>query len=289
MEPEVNKIIPFPDALTGNSQDILKTWTYHKSIYSGFRLNNISFTSRFYKIRLKKYLTDRAYKINNTWPGFHDNVSKIKNIIKRNSYPPFIWDKIVKPYIDKIHYNNNNVSSEVNKLRYFKLPYIGKYSEQVQKKIWKLCQQYCKENNVKIVFTSFKISNYFSVKDATLCFLKSFLVYKFVCVRCKSCYVGETCRHFIIRIDEDIKRDKRSHVFQHLHSKEEECFSSFDLDCFSILDSATTKYQIKLKECMYIDWEKPNLNKQKKPICLLVYQSNQFLWIFLPFLSSLNL
>ena len=53
VEPEVNKIIPFPDALTGNSPDILKTWTYHKSIYSGFFLNNTSFTSHFYKIRLK--------------------------------------------------------------------------------------------------------------------------------------------------------------------------------------------------------------------------------------------
>ena len=36
-----------------------------------------------------------------------------------------------------------------------------------RKKITKLCKQYCNENNVKIVFTSFKISNYFSVKDAT--------------------------------------------------------------------------------------------------------------------------
>ena len=43
----------------------------------------------------------------------------------------------------------------------------------------------------------------------------------------------------------------------------EESFSSFDLNCFSILDWATTKYQTKLKEGMYIDWEKPNLNKQK--------------------------
>ena len=56
--------------------------------------------------------------------------------------------------------------------------------------------------------------------------------------------------------------NKKSHVFQHLHSKEE-CFSSFDLNCFSILDSATAKYQIKLKERMCIDQEKPNLNKQK--------------------------
>ena len=44
----------------------------------------------------------------------------------------------------------------------------------------------------------------------------------------------------------------------------EECFSSFeDLNCFSILDLTTTKYQTKLKEGMYIHWQKPNLNKQK--------------------------
>ena len=61
-----------------------------------------------------------SYKINNTWPGFHDDVFKIKDVLKTNSYPPFILDKIIKTYIDNIHYNNNKVSSEVNKLRYFK-------------------------------------------------------------------------------------------------------------------------------------------------------------------------
>ena len=28
-------------------------------------------------------------------------------------------------------------------------------------------------------------------------------------------------------------------------------------DCFSILDTALTEYQLKIKEDMYIDWEKP--------------------------------
>ena len=41
----------------------------------------------------------------------------------------------MKAYINKLHYNDSKVSSEINKLRYFKLPYIGKYSEQVQEKI----------------------------------------------------------------------------------------------------------------------------------------------------------
>ena len=133
MEAEVNKIIPFLDVVIDNSQNILKTSTY-QSTYSGLLLNYTSFTSRFYKIGLIKCLIDRAYKINNTWPGFHGDVCKSKDVLKRNSYPPFILDKIIKAYIDKIHYSNSKVSSEVDKLRYFKLPYISKYSEQVEKK-----------------------------------------------------------------------------------------------------------------------------------------------------------
>ena len=90
---------------------------------------------------------------------------------------------------------------------------------------------------------------------------KSFLVYKFVCARCNSCYIGETCRHFKTRIDEHAEKDKKSNIYKHLNNNEE-CFSSFNSDCFSILDYAPTQFQVKIKECMYIDWEKPNLNKQ---------------------------
>ena len=92
-------------------------------------------------------------------------------------------------------------------------------------------------------------------------FIKLFLVYKFVCARCNSCYIGETCRHFKTRIDEHVKKDKKSNIYKHLNNNEE-CFSSFNSDCFSILDYAPTQFQVKIKEGMYIDWEKPNLNKQ---------------------------
>ena len=58
-----------------------------------------------------------------------------------------------------------------------------------------------------------------------------------------------------------MKKDKKSNIYKHLHNNEE-CLSSFNLDYFSILDYAPTQFQIKIKESMYIDWEKPNLNKQ---------------------------
>ena len=46
------------------------------------------------------------------------------------------------------------------------------------------------------------------------------------------------------------KKTKKSNISKHLHNNEE-CFSNFNSDCFSILDYAQTKFQIKIKE--YID------------------------------------
>ena len=103
--------------------------------------------------------------------------------------------------------------------------------------------------------------SHFSTKDKAPYFLKSFLVYKFVCARCNSCSNGETCHHFKSRINEHVKKDKKSNIYKLLRNNEE-CFSSFNSDYFSVLDYTPTQFQIKIKEVIYIDWERPNLNKQ---------------------------
>ena len=83
------------DVLIDNRNNIFYTATYHKSTYSGLLLNFDSFTSRFYKISLIKCLIDRACKkINNTWGSFHNDVTKIKETLKRNFFPSFLIDKI---------------------------------------------------------------------------------------------------------------------------------------------------------------------------------------------------
>ena len=58
-----------------------------------------------------------------------------------------------------------------------------------------------------------------------------------------------------------MKKDKKIIIYKHPHNNEE-CFSSFNSDYFSILDYSPTQFQIKIKEGMYNDWEKLNLNKQ---------------------------
>ena len=71
----------------------------------------------------------------------------------------------------------------------------------------------------------------------------------------------------IVLIHSRLSSDRSSHVFKHLQSSES-CRISCSADCFTVLDSATTKFQVKLKESMYIKWEKPDLNQQVKHINL---------------------
>ena len=99
------------------------------------------------------------------------------------------------------------------------------------------------------------------MKDSVPRELRSRVIYKFTCACCNACYIGETLRHFSTRVREHLYSDKFSHIFKHLLSSER-CRQSCSTDCFEILDSAPTKFQLKLKEAMHINWEKPNLNQQ---------------------------
>ena len=65
------------------------------------------------------------------------------------------------------------------------------------------------------------LDNYFSIKNKTPYFLKSFLVYKFVCARRNSCYIGKTCRRLKTGIDKHVKKDKKYNINRHLHNNEE--------------------------------------------------------------------
>ena len=157
--------------------------------------------------------------------------------------------------------SNQNQLKDRSDVHYFKLPYIGNLSHHIKNQLSKLCKEFCKENfNIKLVFNSFKIKNYFAYKD-------SFLVYKFTCASCSSSYIGETCRHFKTRIEEHIKKDNKSHIFKHLHSSET-CVDSYNSLCFKITDKVNSKYDLKIKEDLHINWSKPNLNAQQNHLAL---------------------
>ena len=130
-----------------------------------------------------------------------------------------------------------------------------------------VCKEFCKENfNIKVVFSSFKIINYFSYKDAIPNDLKSSLVYKFTFPSCSSSYIGKLAV-ILTRIEEHIKKDNKSYIFKYLHSTST-CFHSYNSLYFKIIDKTNPKFDLKVKEALHINWRKPNLNAQQNHLTL---------------------
>ena len=222
-------------------------------------MNFNCFSPSTYKKGLIKTLIDRTYQINNRWLGFDNDLKKLKTILQKNEFPIKQIDNAVRNYLDIKHKQENADTNSTNSVRYYKLPYVGSFSTYTQKGQMNVIKRYCKpEISIKLVF---KIGSMFSFKDSIPFDLKSSVVYKFECASCKACYIGETSRHLTTRIKEHLKSDKHSHIYKHLQTLDI-CKQSCNENCFSILDSATSKYSLRIKEGMHIKWQKPELNKQ---------------------------
>ena len=81
-------------------------------------------------------------------------------------YPQTLLRRFIKPdLVIKEHQTLLPRISETES-RYYKLPFIGKYSTHVKDRIKTIIKKFCKpETNIKLIFTSKKIGSYFSLKD----------------------------------------------------------------------------------------------------------------------------
>ena len=150
----------------------------------------------------------------------------------------------MKKYLDYKFSSNQNQLKAKSGGYYTELPYIGNLSPHIKNRLSKLCKEFCKEDfNIKLVFNSLKIKNHFSYKHPIPNDLKSFPLYKFTCATGSSISIGETCRHFKTRIEEDIQKDNKPHIFKHLHSTTT-CFESYNSLCFKIIDKANSKFDM---------------------------------------------
>ena len=53
-----------------------------------------------------------------------------------------------------------------------------------------------------------------------------------------------------------------SHIFKYLYSTAT-CFDSDNSLCFKTIDKDKSKFDLKIKEALHINWREPNLNAQQ--------------------------
>ena len=166
-EKKAHHKLPLLDVLVDNNDhNSLLTRVYRQKTFTGLLANYFSFTSHTYKVGLTRTLVDRAYKINNTWLGLHEDITKLIDIVKKNLFLAHLIERVVKRYVTGTLSNHCPRGSLPNPpIFYFKLPYIGHFSVVTQKKVPHLIKRYCNHLDIKLIFSSFKINKLLSMKD----------------------------------------------------------------------------------------------------------------------------
>ena len=102
----------------------------------------------------------------------------------------------------------------------FLIPYIGLPLVIFIRKLKRLLKDYyCID--VKVVFSSFKVKNYFSLKCHTPMPLMANVVYQFTCLRdANSTYIGKTIRHLATRVKEHATSSSaiKEHLSSYMHN-----------------------------------------------------------------------
>ena len=257
-------VLPFLDtcvSLPSTEEDTYTTRVFRKPTYTGLMLNFSSLCPKKWKFGLVQCLLHRAYLISSDWHIFSKEVDFLKSMFAKNGYPADFFSACVNKFLNGKYGTEANSKIIRDKVEtIFVLPYIGLPSVIFGRKIKDLLiRNYGIE--VKVVYTTFKVKNYFSLKCRTPLPLLANVVYKFNCSRdADLSYIGKTKRHLVTRVREHSK--SASAVCEHLEGCDA-CKSDYSVEKnFKILDKGNNDFEITIKESLQIKNNKPPLNKK---------------------------
>jgi len=232
-----NRINFLDITITKNGNNLEYDW-FHKPTFSGRFLSFMSSHPSSQKRGIITNMVDKVLRLSH--PKFHEkNLNLIIKIFLDNDYPiEFIFDTIrtrVKTLAHKkpiTQTNDTTINGDVDKIKWFTIPYIPIVSEQIKNMI--------KLHNVKLAFFSFnKLDGIIKAqKDILPNYSRKNVVYKICCKDCDASYVGQTSRKLKTRINEHCnninwKSAKPSVITEHRLSQNHD----FDWENVMILDN----------------------------------------------------
>ena len=198
----------------------------------------------------------RIFRACLSWESIHESLERAKTILRNNQYPPSFYDPIIARTIRLIITPNDdsqNKSHDESKIeeKMFFLQYRGKVTEKFKLSLMKM------EIPIKIILTLRKLKMVLpSLKPSVEKSFKSGVIYLIKCPRCNSRYVGQSVRHLVTRIKEHSRPS--TPVGGHFNSCNVNEISIDD--DVEIMDIAYSQKQLLIKEALYINNLKPELN-----------------------------
>ena len=173
--------LPFLDteiSLPTTENSTLSSKVYRKSTNTNVILNYSALCPQNWKSGLVTCFLNRAYTVCSSWNLFDNEVNLMRDIFKKNAYPTDFFDNNLNKFL-----NNKIVPDEAEEPETEEntfmiiIPYIGHASVIFKSKIRKLFRSL--NINMKVVFKSYKVGQYFSLKDPTPLALKASVIYEF--------------------------------------------------------------------------------------------------------------
>ena len=283
-ETEVQDRLAFLDVLVSREASRLVTSLYRKPTFSGLYTNYNSFISDKYKTGLIYCLLFRIFTLTVDWTKFHEEVKFLSDTFCKNQYPQHFFDRCINIFLNRKL--NPDTSEKIEKQKLIvSLPFMGKYSIDLKKKLSALASTYLKSQfKITVVWSSPRtLRSYFSFKDRLPMHLRSKILYRFTCDGCNSIYIGKSKRHFLIRAFEHLglsyrtgknltynpKYANNTTVLDHINQSNS-CNGT--VDSFEIIGGAKNDFFLKIKESLLIKKIKPTLlNKNSYSVPLKLF------------------
>mgnify|MGYP001383784143 CR=1 FL=1 len=278
-ETEENDKLPFLDILVCRSNGQLVTSIFRKSTFSGVYLHFCSFMPIEYKFGLINTLLHRCYTLVSSYEMFHLEVVKLKDIIKNNGYPVKIFDKCVQKFLMKIFECKPPIHTVKRKEISLFLPYLGKISLVLRSNLVKIVSKSFPSYKLNVIFKSAnRLGSYFNFKDKIPKSLISGVVYKYLCNRCNSVYIGKTKRYWEKRLEEHLsvsaltgKPMKTQQVWPPMEHSKSCQGSTLSRERFCIVGREKNDFLLKIQESIKIYQCNPTLNKQNESTRLYLF------------------
>ena len=237
----------------------IETMWYRKPTDTGMTLNFHAIAPLKYKRNVIQGLTHRIYNASSTLSNFNIGMEDGIRILKENQYPEQLSRRIINSTLTKLKTGDcgakpirNDTEETVKKWMF--LPYRGPATDTYIKKLTNIGAL------IRPIITTTKFKDVLpTLKPKIPKEFQSNLVYQFKCSRCNSTYVGKTCRHLLVRVQEH--RTKKNQVLRkHAYA----CNTEVTMDDFKILTKTNKNNDfLETLEALFIRELRPNLNTKE--------------------------
>lgn len=263
-ETELNNSLNFLNTTVCKDNNKLITNWYRKPTFSGRYINYFSNHPIKYKINTIINLVDHAILLSDQ--RFHDsNLKTVTNILKNNCFPDNLIKKYVTDRVYKLQHSTcnenqdtNEVSTVNSKENYIIIPYCNRYSNDIYR--------FLRKKKFNVLFTIPKKLNCLikSGKDILDTNKQTGVVYQIKCKMCDSIYVGQTKRHLGVRINEHRRNIKNSSSNFSVVSEHRLNFDhEFDWSNPSVLHKENHRKKREIAEMYFIKKLNSTINLQK--------------------------